>query len=168
MLKIVENEVGREEGYMLDELAREGARRMLVSALEEEVAAYVERHAEARDADGRRLVVRNGQARARGIPCGAGTLEVRAPRVNDRRVDEEGERCRFTSRLLPPYMRRSPKVGRGAAGSVFAGALDRGLPAGARDIARGGSRGFVGDKYRAADRGLGGGVPAVSQAQPEG
>jgi len=110
MLKIVENEVGREEGYMLDELAREGARRMLVSALEEEVAAYVERHAEARDADGRRLVVRNGQARARGITCGAGTLEVRAPRVNDRRVDEEGERCRFTSRLLPPYMRRSPKV----------------------------------------------------------
>jgi putative transposase len=85
MLKIVDNEVGREEGYMLDELAREGARRMLMSALEEEVAAYVERHAEARDADGRRLVVRNGQARARGITCGAGTLDVRAPRVNDRR-----------------------------------------------------------------------------------
>jgi putative transposase len=110
MFKIVENEVAREEGYMLDELAREGARRMLISALEEEVAAYVERHANARDADGRRLVVRNGQARARGITCGAGTLEVRAPRVNDRRVDEEGERCRFTSRILPPYMRRSPKV----------------------------------------------------------
>jgi putative transposase len=110
MLKIVDNEVGREEGYMLDELAREGARRMLMSALEEEVAAYVERHAEARDADDRRLVVRNGQARARGITCGAGTLDVRAPRVNDRRVDEEGERCRFMSRLLPPYMRRSPKV----------------------------------------------------------
>jgi putative transposase len=110
MLKIVENEVAREEGYMLDELAREGARRMLISALEEEVAAYVERHADARDADGRRLVVRNGQARARGITCGAGTLDVRAPRVNDRRFDEEGERCRFTSRILPPYMRRSPKV----------------------------------------------------------
>ena len=110
MLKIVENEAVREEGYTLDALAREGARRMLMSALEEEVAAYVERHAEARDGEGRRLVVRNGQARARGITCGAGTLEVRAPRVNDRRVDEEGERCRFTSRILPPYMRRSPKV----------------------------------------------------------
>jgi putative transposase len=83
---------------------------MLMSALEEEVAAYVERHAEARDGEGRRLVVRNGQARARGITCGAGTLEVRTPRVNDRRVGEEGERCRFTSRVLPPYMRRSPKV----------------------------------------------------------
>jgi transposase-like protein len=110
MLKIVENEAVREEGYTLDALAREGARRMLMSALEEEVAAYVERHAEARDGEGRRLVVRNGQARARGITCGAGTLEVRAPRVNDRRVGEEGERCRFASRILPPYMRRSPKV----------------------------------------------------------
>ena len=110
MLKIVENEAVREEGYTLDALAREGARRMLMSALEEEVAAYVERHAEARDGEGRRLVVRNGQARARGITGGAGTLEVRAPRVNDRRVGEEGERRRFTSRILPPYMRRSPKV----------------------------------------------------------
>jgi putative transposase len=110
MLKIVENEAVKEEGYTLDALAREGARRMLMSALEEEVAAYVERHVEACDAEGRRLVVRNGQARARGVTCGAGTLEVRAPRVNDRRVDEEGERCRFTSRILPPYMRRSPKV----------------------------------------------------------
>ena len=110
MLKIVENEAVKEEGYTLDALAREGARRMLMSALEEEVAAYVERHAEARDGEGRRLVVRNGQARARGITCGAGTLEVRAPRVNDRRMGEEGERCRFTSRILPPYMRRSPKV----------------------------------------------------------
>jgi putative transposase len=128
---------------MLDELAREGARRMLISALEEEVAAYVERHANARDADGRRLVVRNGQARARGITCGAGTcgagtLEVRAPRVNDRRVDEEGERCRFTSRILPPYMRHASLAegGRGATASVFAGALDERLPAGTRDVAQ--------------------------------
>ncbi|MDQ3583212.1 MAG: hypothetical protein M3495_17115 [Pseudomonadota bacterium] len=62
MLKIVENEAVKEEGYTLDALAREGARRMLMSALEEEVAAYVERHVKACDAEGR-LVVRNGQAR---------------------------------------------------------------------------------------------------------
>jgi putative transposase len=167
MLKIVDNEVGREEGYMLDELAREGARRMLMRALEEEVAAYVERHAEARDADGRRLVVRNGQARARGITCGAGTLDVRAPRVNDRRVDEEGERCRFMSRLLPPYMRRSPKVA-----EVLPVLYLRGLSTGdfrpALETLLGEEAAGVGDEYRAADRGLGGGVPAVSQAQPEG
>ena len=94
----------------LDALAQEGARRMLAAALEEEVAQYVEAHADARDGDGRRLVVRNGRAQSRTVTCGAGTMQVRAPRVNDRRVDEEGERERFTSRILPPYMRRSPQV----------------------------------------------------------
>ena len=94
----------------LDELAREGARQMLVTALEAEVAAYLERHRQERDASGQALVVRNGKARARKVTCGAGTIEVRAPRLNDRRVDEEGERRRFASKILPPYMRRSPKV----------------------------------------------------------
>ena len=94
----------------LDELAREGARRMLMTALAVEVAQYVDAHAEARDAQGRRLVVRNGHAQARTVTCGAGTLEVRAPRVNDKRVTAAGARQRFTSRILPPYMRRSPKV----------------------------------------------------------
>lgn len=110
MLKIVENRSGEEEVCTLDELAREGARRMLMSALQEEVTAYIERYGQERDERGCRLVVRNGQAQARQVTCGAGTLEVRAPRVNDRRVAENGERCRFTSRILPPYLRRSPKV----------------------------------------------------------
>ena len=73
------------------------------------MAAYLERH-QARDAQGRALVVRNGKARARKVTCGAGTLTVAAPRVDDRRVDAQGQRQRFTSRILPPYMRRSPKV----------------------------------------------------------
>ena len=94
----------------LDAVAREGARRMLETALEAEVARYIEAHEEVRDTDGRRLVVRNVRAQARRVTCGAGAMEVRAPRVNDRRVDEDGERRRFTSRILPPYMRRSPKV----------------------------------------------------------
>lgn len=93
----------------LDEVALQGARRMLRDALELEVAAYLERHQE-RDARGRALVVRNGKARARQVTCGAGTLRVSAPRVNDQRVDAAGRRQRFTSRILPPYMRRSPKV----------------------------------------------------------
>jgi transposase-like protein len=92
----------------LDELARQGAEAMLRQALKVEVAAYLERHQE-RDARGHALVVRNGKARARQVTCGAGTLTVAAPRVNDRRVIQ-GERQRFTSRILPPYMRRSPKV----------------------------------------------------------
>ena len=100
-----------EEGLAvtLDEIAREGARRMLAEALEAEVTEYIGRFQE-RDEGGRALVVRNGRARARTVTMGSGTVEVRAPRVNDQRTDDTGVRCRFTSRILPPYMRRSPKV----------------------------------------------------------
>jgi putative transposase len=95
----------------LDDLAREGARRMIATALEAEVADYVERFADERGEDGKRLVVRNGRARERKITIGSGAVPVRAPRVNDRRVDEKaGERQRFSSRILPAYARRSPKV----------------------------------------------------------
>ena len=97
-------------GMSLDELARRGAQRMLEAALEAEVSAYVAAHREQRGVDGTALVVRNGQARARKVTVGSGTIAMRAPRVNDRRVDEAGERQRFRSRILPPYMRRSPKV----------------------------------------------------------
>jgi transposase-like protein len=112
VLRIVEEASERVEGLPqdLDELAREGARRMLVEALDAEVEAYLERHREARDERGHAQVVRNGHARERKVTVGSGTLEVRAPRVDDRRVDGEGRRQRFTSQILPPYMRRSPKV----------------------------------------------------------
>jgi transposase-like protein len=95
----------------LDELVREGARRMLAAALEAEVDAYLAAHAAERDEGGRRLVVRNGHARQRQILTAAGVVEVRAPRVNDRRVEPtSGERARFRSVVLPPWCRRSPKV----------------------------------------------------------
>ena len=96
----------------LDELAREGARRMIAAALRAEADEYVERFSDERDMDGHRVVVRNGRARERKVTIGAGTIPVRAPRVNDKRVDEDsGERQRFSSRILPAYARRSPKVG---------------------------------------------------------
>ena len=113
MLKVVENGAGREaseELLELDEIARVGARRMLMAALEAEAVDYVTRHRGERDETGRALVVHNGPAQARKLTLGAGTVELRAPRVNDRRRDDEGRRQRFTSRILPPYMRRSPKV----------------------------------------------------------
>lgn len=110
MLKVIDNEVIGEEAMTLDALAREGARQMLAAALEAEVAAYIARYGDERDEAGHRLVVRNGKAKTRQVTCGAGTLKVQAPRVNDKRVDDQGERRRFTSRILPPYMRRSPKV----------------------------------------------------------
>ena len=83
---------------------------MLLAALEAEVAAYLEAHRDERDAEGHALVVRNGKGRTRKVMVGSGTIPVSAPRVNDQRIDRDGERRRFTSRILPPYMRRSPKV----------------------------------------------------------
>ena len=94
----------------LDELLRQGARQMLVKAVEAEVAAYIEAHQHEVGQDGRRLVVRNGHARQRTIVSGAGQLKIQAPRVDDRRVDEQGRRFRFTSEILPPYLRRTKSV----------------------------------------------------------
>lgn len=111
MLRVVERASEDEENRLsLEDLAREGARRMLKAALEGEVAEYVEAHRKERDDTGRAMVVRNGRARARTIVTGSGTVAVEAPRVNDRREDGDGVRQRFTSKILPPYMRRSPKV----------------------------------------------------------
>jgi transposase-like protein len=113
MLRVVTDEPTREEPprSVLDELVREGARRMLAVALEAEVDAYIEAHADERDECDRRLVVRNGHAEPRKITTGAGPIEIEAPRVNDKRVDEEtGERMRFRSSIIPPWCRKSPKV----------------------------------------------------------
>ena len=102
---------GGEARVTLDGLAREGARRMIAAALEVEVDEYVGLFTDELDADGKRLVVRNGRARERRVTVGSGTLAIRAPRVNDKRVDEDsGERKRFGSKILPAYARRSPKV----------------------------------------------------------
>jgi putative transposase len=112
MLSVVADEQARAELRAdLDELAREGARRMLAAALEAEVDAYLACFAAERDEGGRRLVVRNGHARQREVLTAAGSIPVRAPRVDDRRLDPvTGQRARFRSVILPPWCRRSPKV----------------------------------------------------------
>ena len=98
-------------GSLIDEIVRLGARRMLAAALEAEVAAYIAAHAGELDERGRRLVVRNGKAEPRQVLTSAGAVEVAAPRVNDKRVDETtGERMRFASAILPPWCRKSPKI----------------------------------------------------------
>ena len=95
---------------MLHELARKGARQMIAQALQEEVREYLDRHAQQRDADGYRMVVRNGHKPPRQILTGVGPVEVHQPRVNDRRTDEQGRRERFVSQLLPPYLRRAKSI----------------------------------------------------------
>jgi len=89
----------------LDDLAREGARRMLAAALELEVAEYVAHHAHLREEGGLRQVVRNGRAEPRKVVIGGMAVPVQTPRVDDRR---EGEK--FTSQILPPYLRRSQRL----------------------------------------------------------
>ncbi len=96
---------------LIDEIVRDGARRMLAVALRAEVAAYIDAHAGEVDADGHRLVVRNGYHEPREVTTAAGAVPVRAPRVNDKRVDEAtGERRRFSSAILPAWSRKSPRV----------------------------------------------------------
>src|ERR671915_1229117 len=96
---------------LIDEIVREGARRMLAEALQAEVDAYIAQFAGERDEHGRRLVVRNGSHRRREVLTSAGAVEVVAPRVNDRRTDPEtGQRARFSSAILPPWCRKTPQV----------------------------------------------------------
>ena len=102
------NSVG---GSMLDEIVRDGARQMLAAALQAEVAAFIDAHRGDLDDAGRRLVVRNGYHQPREVTTAAGAVEVRQPRVNDKRVDEvSGERRRFSSAILPAWSRKSPRV----------------------------------------------------------
>ncbi|WP_307568683.1 IS256 family transposase [Streptosporangium lutulentum] len=96
---------------LIDEIVREGARKMLAAALQAEVDAYIAAFADERDAAGRRLVVRNGSHQPREILTAAGAIEVTAPRVNDKRIDEQtGERQRFSSSILPAWARKTPQV----------------------------------------------------------
>jgi transposase-like protein len=97
---------------VLDEIVRDGARQMLEAALKAEVAAYIDVHSHLVDEAGHRLVVRDGHHSERTVVTVAGGVSVRAPRVNDRRVDpDSGERQRFSSAILPAWMRKSPQVG---------------------------------------------------------
>jgi len=112
VLTVVPEDGSAEGGSsLIDEIVRDGARRMLAAALEAEVDTYLAEFAGERDEAGRRLVVRNGHAQPRQVSTAAGAVEVRAPRVNDRRTDPAtGERRRFSSAILPPWCRRTPKI----------------------------------------------------------
>ncbi len=103
--KKVGNQEGIEARTVLEAVLGEGARRMLQAAIEREVVEYVGAYAHIHDEAGHRMVVRNGHLPERELITGLGPVSVRQPRVKDRR---EGER--FTSKILPPYMRRVPSI----------------------------------------------------------
>jgi transposase-like protein len=94
----------------IESIAREAARRALQKAIEDEVSDYIDGHRQSLDDQGHRLVVRNGHKPPRTILTGVGPIELPAPRVDDRRVDENGVRFRFTSKILPPYLRKTKVI----------------------------------------------------------
>ncbi|MFC9463173.1 IS256 family transposase [Streptomyces coelicoflavus] len=111
MLSVVNADGTTETGSLIDDIVREGARQMLAGALEAEVNAYIAELTDQRDENGRRLVVRNGYHQPRKVTTAAGVIEVKAPRINDKRINEAtGERKRFSSAILPPWCRKSPKI----------------------------------------------------------
>jgi transposase-like protein len=95
---------------VIDDILRDGARLALRAAIEREVDEYIQRNSQHVDDAGHRLVVRNGHHPARKIQTGNGAIEVHQPRVNDKRIDEHGERIRFTSQILPPYLRKTKAI----------------------------------------------------------
>lgn len=98
-----------ETSMVLEELIREGARKMLKAALEAEIAEHLSKYQSHKDETGRKLVVRNGYQPERTILTGAGPISVTRPRVDDRILAETGEE-RFTSRILPKFMRRAASI----------------------------------------------------------
>jgi putative transposase len=89
---------------------QEGARRMLMQAIEAEVEAFLAAHAGLVDAQGRRRLVRNGHAPERQIQTGIGPLAVRRPKVRDRGAAAGDEPIRFSSTILPAYLRRTRNI----------------------------------------------------------
>lgn len=107
-----ENETKPEENiteFPLDEIVRRGAQEMLEKALKVEVDSFLGRYQYILDDGGRRQVVRNGYNPARKIVTGAGQLDIRQPRIDDRILEKHGE-VRFKSGLIPPYLRRTKNV----------------------------------------------------------
>ena len=102
---ITDKTIRQEVSQTLDQIVVRGAQKMLAAALEAEVAQYIANNQHERDEDDRALVVRNGHANERAVHTGAGSVMVKTPRVNDKR---EGKK--FSSNILPPYMRKAPQL----------------------------------------------------------
>ena len=94
---------------VLEQTLREGARRMLQQALELEVTEYLEKYSGQRDDNGKRMVVKNGYHPKRDLVTGVGPIGVKAPRIDDRKLDPERTNP-FNSSILPRYMRKIPSI----------------------------------------------------------
>ena len=93
---------------VLTEVLRDGAKRLLAEAIQAEVADWIELHSHIKDFAGHRQVVRNGYLPERTIQTGLGDILIQQPRVHDRRP--AGQRIKFTSSILPPYLKRTKSL----------------------------------------------------------
>jgi transposase-like protein len=89
----------------LEEIIRDGARKMLQSAIENEVLEFIENNKYQKDEKGHRLIVRNGYLPKRNIQSGIGDISIKQPRVRDK-----AKNIKFTSTLLPRYMKKCPSL----------------------------------------------------------
>lgn len=93
----------------LDQIVREGARRMLQSAIDAEFEAFIAMHSDRTDEQGRRLVVKNGSLPEREILTGAGAIPVTQGRIRDNDPDPE-RHVRFSPKVLPSYLRKTSSI----------------------------------------------------------
>ena len=108
MEQIIAEETEKENGKnSLDQIIREGARRMLAAALEAEVSDFIEKYKNRKDTNGYQLVVKNGYHPERKIQTGIGPVTIRQPRIDDRKLQEAE---RFSSEILPKFMRKTPSL----------------------------------------------------------
>ena len=144
---------------------REGARRMLTQAIEAEVEAFLAAHAGLVDEQGRRRLVRNGHAPERQLQTGIGPLEVRRPKLRDRGGVADGEPIRFTSAVLPAYLRRTRNIEELLALALPEGRIHGPVRRGADGAARARGAGPLAGDRAAADRGLAGRARTLAKAR---
>jgi len=94
----------------ITDILRQGARRLLCAALEAEVETFLKQYKDISDGHGWQRVVRNGYLPEREIQTGIGQVQVKAPRIRDRQPDPIKGRIRFTSAILPPYLRKTKSI----------------------------------------------------------
>ena len=153
-------------GSILEEIARRRAQQMLAEAMEAEVAEFVAQDADKRDENGHRVVVRNGHMPARELTTGIGRIPIEQPRIDDRQLAKEKE-PRFSSAILPRYLKRVPSVD-----SLIPALYLKGVSTGDFSQGAGGDPGKAGagaerEQRGAAEGSLGTGVSAMDAARPE-
>jgi transposase-like protein len=94
----------------ITDILRQGARKLLTAALEAEIEGFLGQYKDISDKNGCQRIVRNGYLPEREIQTGLGQISVKAPRIRDRQPDPQQGRIRFTSAILPPYLRRTKSI----------------------------------------------------------